>query len=179
MVEVVKMSSSDIENIIRTKREIRNFKSDPIPNEIIIKILEAGRLSASSRNSQPWHFIAITDKNVLQQIGSNSPTGKYISNAPLAIAVLFDKKGFKADGGRTVQNMMLQAWEYKIGSVFVSNFNDTCLKILGVDSSSNFEILTIIPFGYLLESDKPKGKKIRKSFDEVISLNKFGSRFPK
>ena len=88
------MNKTDVENVIRTKREIRSYKPDPIPTEIIKKILEAGRLSASSRNSQPWHFMAITDKNILKEIADNAPTGRYIATAPLAIAVLLDKNGF-------------------------------------------------------------------------------------
>ena len=170
------MTNSDVEYIIRTKREIRSFKSDLIPSDIIRQILEAGRLCASSRNSQPWHFIAITDPKILQEIGSHAPTGKYIATAPLAIAVLLDKNGSKSDGGRVVQNMMLAAWKFKIGSVFVSNLSDECYSILGINHA-NFDILTIVPFGFLLDSDKPKGKKVRKSFDEVVSLNRFGSKF--
>ena len=171
------MKSSDVEYIIRTKREIRSYKTDQIPTEIIKKILEAGRLSASSRNSQPWHFIAITDKEKLKQIGENAPTGKYIGNAPLAIAVLLEKNAFDSDGGRTVQNMMLEAWKYGIGSVWVSNFSNECLKVLGLDKQSDYRILTIVPFGYVQETDKPKGKKNRKDFHEIVSLNEFGTKF--
>ena len=172
------MDKSDVENVIRTKREIRNYKPDPIPNEIIRKILEAGRYSASSRNSQPWHFIALTDKETLSKIADNAPTGKYIANAPLAIAVLLTKNGIDSDGGRVVQNMMLEAWKYHIGSVWVSNLTKECETILGLGKNSEFRILTIIPFGFVLENDKPKGKKIRKPFEELVSLNQFNNKFP-
>ena len=172
------MNKTDVENVIRTKREIRSYKPDPIPTEIIKKILEAGRLSASSRNSQPWHFIAITDKNILKEIADNAPTGRYIATAPLAIAVLLDKNGFDSDGGRTVQNMMLEAWKYHIGSVWVSNISNDCLRILGVEKTSPYRILTIVPFGYVTENDKPKGKKSRKSFAEIASFNQFGNKIP-
>ena len=172
------MDKSDVEYVIRTKREIRAFKPDPIPTEIIKKILEAGRVSASSRNSQAWHFIAIIDREILKKIADNAPTGRYIANAPLAIAVLLDKNGIDSDGGRTVQNMMLEAWKYQIGSVWVSNISGECLKILGLEKNSNYRILTIAPFGYVTENDKPKGKKNRKSFDEVVSFNQFGTKFP-
>lgn len=171
------MTNSDVEYIIRTKREIRNFKPDSIPTEILRKILEAGRLSASSRNSQRWHFIAVTDKDQLKKIAENAPTGRYIGTAPLAIAVLLEAQAIDSDGGRLVQNMMLEAWKYNIGSVWVSNFHDECLKILGLPENSNYRILTIVPFGYVLDSDKPKGKKNRKPFDEVVSLNTYGTKF--
>ena len=127
------MEKSDVEIVIRTKREIRNYKTDPIPMDLIKKILEAGRYSASSRNSQPWHFVTITDKEILRKIADNAPTGKYIANAPLAIAVLLSKNGKDSDGGRVVQNMMLEAWRYNIGSVWVSNLTKECEKILGLE----------------------------------------------
>jgi nitroreductase len=96
---------------IRTRREIRDFLDKPIPEESLLRILEAGRLAPSSKNSQPWHFVVIRDRETLAKISDLTPTGKHLAQAPLAIAVLMDgAKMPEVDGARAIQNMVLAAW---------------------------------------------------------------------
>ena len=75
---------------IRTRREIREYLDKPIPDENLLKILEAARLAPSSKNSQPWQFVVIKNKEILNKIASLTPTGAHIAKAPLAIAILMD-----------------------------------------------------------------------------------------
>ena len=55
---------------IRLKRAVRKFKDEPLPEETILAILNAGRRAQSSKNTQPWHFIAVTNKATLKQFFS-------------------------------------------------------------------------------------------------------------
>jgi nitroreductase len=59
----------EVYECIRTRRTVREFKPDPVPEEVVYKILQAARWAPSSGNSQPWHFIVITDRNILDTIG--------------------------------------------------------------------------------------------------------------
>jgi len=142
--------------------------------EIILKILEAGRLSPSSKNSQPWHFIVITDKNNLKKISETTPTGSFIANASFAIALFMENAKLpEIDGARAMQNMMLAAWCLGIGSCWVANFDEDKVKeILKVPR--NLKLITVVPFGY--PADKPKGKKIRKSLKEIVHWEYFGNK---
>jgi len=76
---------------IRTRRKIREYLDKLIRDESLQQILEAGRLAPSSKNSQPWHFIVIRNKNTLRKISELTPTGAHIATAPLAIAILKER----------------------------------------------------------------------------------------
>ena len=163
----------DTFNCIRTRREIREYLDKPIPVESLKRILEAGRLSPSSKNSQPWHFVVIENKETLGKIASLTPTGAHLARAPLAIAVLMDgAKLPEVDGARAIQNMVLEGWDLGIGACWITNFYEDAVKdILGAPQS--MKLVSVIPFGYPTEP-KAHGKKIRKPLDQIVSHEKFG-----
>jgi nitroreductase len=157
---------------IRTKREIRDYLDKQIPEEDLQWILEAGRLAPSSKNSQPWHFIVIRNKDTLQKISNLTPTGKHIAKAPLAIAVLMDgAKLPEIDGSRATQNMVLAAWSLGVGSCWVTNFYEDGVKEL-LDVPQRMKLVTVMPFGYPVEP-KTNRKKIRKPMSEILHYEKF------
>jgi nitroreductase len=161
---------------IRTRREIRDYLDKPIPNETLQRILEAGRLAPSSKNSQPWHFIVIRDKVTLKKISELTPTGAHIARAALAIVILMDgAKLPEIDGARAVQNMVLEAWEMGVGSCWVTNFYDDGVKDL-LGAPQRMKLVTVMPFGYPIEP-KSKGKKIRKPLNEIADSERFGQAF--
>lgn len=157
---------------IRTRREIRNYLNKSIPDEDLLKILEAGRLAPSSKNSQPWHFVVIRNKEILRKISELTPTGAHLSKAPLAIAVLMDNAKLpEIDGARSVQNMVLAAWDLGIGSCWITNFYEDGVKdILG--APQRMKLVSVIPFGYPTEP-KTNRKKIRKPLEELVHYESF------
>jgi nitroreductase len=64
---------------VRTVLAVRNYQDKPIPPDLIWRIVEAGRLTGSSMNGQPWHFIVVEDRNMLRQLGALARTGPYIA----------------------------------------------------------------------------------------------------
>ena len=79
--------SVDVFEAVRTTLAVRAYKPDPIPDDVLHRILEAGRLSASASNQQPWHFVVVQDRDTIREIGRLVTTGPYIADAPLAIVV--------------------------------------------------------------------------------------------
>ena len=84
----------DVFECIRTRRTVRNFKPDPIPQEIVHKILQAARWSPSSSNAQPWHFVAIQNRETIKQLGEIATQGPFIADAPLIIVVVMDDQSW-------------------------------------------------------------------------------------
>lgn len=157
---------------IRTRREVRDYLDKPIPHDALQKILEAGRLAPSSKNSQPWHFIVIRDKETLREVSALTPTGPHIAKAPLAIAVLMDcAKLPEVDGARAIQNMVLAAWDVGIGACWVTNFYDDGVKDL-LSVPQRMKLVSVIPFGYPAEPRATR-KKIRKALNEIVHFEKF------
>src|SRR5438093_6943564 len=79
---------------VQTALAIRNYKATPVPQEVVRRIVEAGRLTGSAMNTQPWHFIVVDEKDTLNQLGAIARTGPYVAQAPLAIVVAIQKTKF-------------------------------------------------------------------------------------
>ena len=76
---------------VRTLLAVRRYQDRPIPDELVRRIVDAGRLTASANNRQPWHFVVVRDRDRLRELGKLVQTGPYIADAQLAIAVGCEK----------------------------------------------------------------------------------------
>jgi len=161
---------------IRTVLAVRRFKETPIPEPIVRQIVEAGHLTASSMNGQPWHFLIVQDRETLRQLGSLAPTGPYIAQAPLAIIVGMEQSPYAlSDASRAIQSMILTAWSQGIASNWVGfdnlpNINPS----LGIPQE--ISILAILPFGYPVDTIG-KGQKKRKPLNEVAHRERWSEAF--
>ena len=158
---------------IRTVLAVRHFKDTPIPDPIVRQIVEAGRLTASASNRQPWHFIVIRDKETLRQLGQLAHTGPYIAQAPLAIVVAMNRSHLAdSDGSRAIQDMILAAWSQGVGSNWVGYNNlPEVNPLLGIPEEVS--VLAILPFGYPVDA-VGKGQKKRKPLGEVAYHERWG-----
>ena len=110
----------DVYQCLRSRRTVREYKPDPIPQELVRKILQAGRWAPSSSNTQKWHFIVVQDRDTLAALGNIATHGPFIGQAPLAIAVVMDDAPRpQLDAGRALQQMELMAWSEGVGMCFV------------------------------------------------------------
>jgi len=160
---------------VRTALATRNYKETPVPQDAIRRIVEAGRLSGSAMNGQPWHFIVVEDPDTLRRLGSLARTGPYVSQAPMAIVVAIEKTKFAvADAARAIQSMILTAWSEGIGSNWVGFMGlDDIKPVLQIPD--NLDVLAVIPFGYPTRASK--GDKDRKALSDVAHREAFGQPF--
>jgi nitroreductase len=159
---------------IRTRRTTRAFLPTEVPQQTIRNILEAGRLTPSARNLQPWHFIAIEDKSMLKQLGALCTTGRFIEQASCAVAVVTDPANnwHEIDGARAVQNMELAGWNEGVGTCWIGSMNrDRIKELLGIPKP--LHLLTILPFGYPAQLDAPR-RRTKKRPAEVCHWGRFG-----
>jgi len=161
---------------IKTILAVRSFQNNPVPPDVIQRIVEAAHLSASSMNLQPWHFIVVENRETLEKLGSLATYGPYIAQAALAVVVLIEKSTYSvSDASRAIQSMVLTAWEAGVGSNWVGFFGlDGVGQLLGVPDE--LDVLAIVPFGYPVQSIG-KGNKKRKQLTEITSSECFGNPF--
>ena len=161
---------------VRTLLAVRAYQDKPIAAEIVARIIEAGRLTGSSMNRQPWHFIVVQNKETLGKIGALSPSGPYIAQAAMAIVVVVERTEYAvSDASRAIQSMVLTAWEEGIGSNWAGWLGMTAVKpLLGIPDT--LDVLAILPFGYPAEA-VGQGKKKRKALNEVAHSERFGTPF--
>src|SRR5258706_3487830 len=161
---------------IGTALAVPRFKDTPILGPIVREIVEAGRLTASGGNRQPWHFIVVQNKETLLQLGQLARTGPYIAQAPMAVVVATDPSPYSiSDGSRAVQDMSLAAWSQEVSFNLVG-FNNLpeINSVLGIPQEVS--VLAIVPFGYPAEN-VGKGKKARKPLGEVAYKERWGQPF--
>lgn len=169
----------NISDAIRTNRVVRKFQDKLLPDDVMFSILNAGRRSQSSKNSQTWRFIAIQDKATLQALSKCGEWAGHIAGAALCVAILTpsptEKFQTMFDAGQAAAFMQLAAWELGIGSCPASLYEfDKTRAILGFPTEWHLRIA--LSFGYPTDekklSAKPK-KGGRMSLDEVVHWEKW------
>jgi nitroreductase len=168
----------DVFEAVRTVLATRSYRPEPLPRESIRLILEAGRLTGSSMNLQPWHFILVDSREDLEQLGRLAKTGPYLSEAGMAVAVAIeDTKYAVSDASRAIQSMILTAWADGIASNWVGFFGlEAVEKVLQIPPG--LKLLAVVAFGYEVEP-RTMGKKARQPFSEVVHQGRFGQPFEK
>ena len=165
----------DVFNCIRTRRTVRDFKPDPVPDAIIHKILQAARWAPSSSNTQPWHFIVVKDRDTIAELGRICTQGTFIGQAPLAIAVVMgETRRPQLDAGRALQQMELVGWSEGLGTCFVGIRGEQQTEVktlLGIPEE--MELITVLPFGYRIPREPGTGTP-RKPMSEITHGEKFG-----
>jgi len=166
----------EVFDAVRTVIAVRSYKEKPVPQDIIRRIVEAGRLTGSSMNGQPWHFVVVEDRDTLRQLGRLARSGPYIAQAPLAAVVAIEKTRYAvSDASRAIQSMILTAWSEGVGSNWVGFLGLTEVKpLLGIPD--DLDVLAILPFGYPAQV-LAQGKKRRKPLYEVAHRERFGHPF--
>ncbi len=166
----------DVFECVSTLSSIRSYLKRDVPLEIVKKIVQAGRLAPSAHNDQPWKFIIIKDRDRLKELGKYCLSGRFVEEASFSVVVVADKssKWGEIDGTRAVQNMVITAWSFKVGSCWIGRLDREGLSEM-LSIPSGWHILTVLPFGYFKEELVGK-RKIRKPEREVFSLESFDGK---
>ena len=162
---------------VRTVLAVRRYTDQRVPDPIRDRIVEAGRLAASSINLQPWHFVVVERRDTLRALGEIMRSGRYTADAAFAIVVLVERSSEYgvSDGSRAIQNMVLTAWSDGVGSNWVGFGPMPAVeKLLGVPDA--FEGLAVVPFGYPA-APVGRGTKKRKATGAVVSAERFGTPY--
>ena len=164
---------------IRLKRAVRAFTELPIEQPEIITILNAGRRAQSSKNSQPWNFVAINDKVILQGLAGCGINASHLAGAALGVAIIHREPGEQFqllfDIGQCAAYMQLAAWEIGIGSCLASIYDpDKARQVLGFPTE--LTIRFAISFGYPQDMDilaRPPRSGGRRPLEQIVHWNKW------
>jgi nitroreductase len=165
----------DVTEAVRTLRSVRRFTDRPIADDVLRAILDAGRHAQSSKNSQPWIFLAVRDRETLRQLASCGDFAQHVAAAAAAIAIVSpNPTGF--DLGQATADLQLAAWERGVGSCIAwMHHAERARALLGVPANHACDV--VLSFGYPTQAElerplAPAGQG-RKSFDEVVRWEHF------
>ena len=162
----------EFEEIINTRRSIREYQDKDVEDEKILKILKAGMQAPGSRlGAEPWEFIIIKNKETLAKIGEIKPK---VANAPVAILLganierAFYKTVWQQDMGAACENMLLEAVNLGLGGLWngVAPEEERMAKIgeiVGIDDITDLKPYSIVTLGYPAEGWE---NKFMDKFDE-------------
>lgn len=165
-------------NCIKERYSVRKFLDKPVEQEKIDTLLEAARLAPSASNKQTWHFVVIRDKEKRKQLTDICRGQKFVSDAPITIAVCNSKLdyimtcGQKApviDGAIAGEHIVLQAVELGLGSCWIGAFYHDKMAEL-VNLPKDYKIVALLPIGYPAIE---KGKRDLKSIEEIVIYDEF------
>lgn len=161
---------------IVSKREIRTYDRRPLPDEVIERILDAGRIAGSSKNSQPWHFYAVTSRDLLERLAETVYASSNVREAALAVAIATRGARSAFDAGRAAQNMMIAAWGDGVGSC-PNGMPDPDRTAALIDLDDEESVRIILTFGYPARAREPESRTAgewiaranRKPLDELVT----------
>jgi nitroreductase len=158
-----------------TKLDYRAYSEKDVPGEVISKVIEAGRLSSTGKNTQHWKFVLVREKENLKHLAESTITGRWVQNANFAVIVLTDPRyGFHGiDAGRAAEDMQLAAWSHGVVSCICTGINDEMMR-KGFGIPEDLHPTIVAGFGY--PAKKVTGqKKNRKPLGDVAFLERYGA----
>lgn len=162
----------EFDEVIESRRSCRGYHSYPVSNDTLIRLIESARISPSSSNQQPWHFIIVRNKDVMQKIAGKF---KWAAEATAMIVGLADFNTSPDwcinDHAIAFEHIILTATNIGLGTCWLGLYRPTneLEELLGVPSG--YKVMAATPIGFA--SDEPKGRN-RKNLDDILSWEKFG-----
>ena len=158
---------------IRKRRSVRKYTGDPIPRQDLETIVDAGRLAATGGNRQPWEFIVVTGRDMIDQL---KVAAQWMDKAGAIIAVVLDSstRWWVEDGSAAIENMLIASTALGYGSCWLEGWTlpreDEFKVLLGIPEDRR--LLTLIPIG--VPVGWPTCEK--KSLDEVLYWEQYGRK---
>jgi nitroreductase len=170
--------------LLKGRRSIRRYRPDPIPDEMIEQLLEAGRIAPSASNRQPWAFIVVRDRVLVQQIAEHAAfhfvRWAHVEESPALIVLCGHQKSrvyrqfLHEDIGLAGGQMMLQAKALGLGTCWIGGLNRKALSAI-LKVPEEWEIVGMLTVGFPDEEPEPSP---RKPLADIVHYDVFGNFAP-
>ena len=167
---------------IRNVRQARLYKPDPVPEDVLNELLEIARWTGSSRNTQPWEFIVVTDREQLRKISQVRTPINWVADAPLAIAIVLNgdnplSEAF--DEGRVTERLLIGARMLGLGggtAWFGDDAQQAAAKqILGIPEQRTARSVVVLGYPTTTKDHRPNPAIAgRKPLAELVSHERLG-----
>ncbi len=175
-------SPESLLNLLKTRRSIRRYRPDPVPDEMVEQLLEAGRWAPSASNRQPWAFIIVRDEAIRQQVAQHAAfyfiKWAQVGEAPLLIVLCgnarnrFYRQFLHEDVGLAGGQIMLQAKALGLGTCWIGALDRKAVAGL-LKIPDHLEIVGLLTVGFQAEDPPPTS---RKPLAEIVHYDVYGNR---
>jgi nitroreductase len=175
----------DFEQVVKTRRSVRSYRSQPVPDDVLERVLSAARMAPSANNIQPWHFVVVKDAKLREEVARNCFDQTFIAEAPVVIVCCGRKYPdryswisdnlYLVDVAIATDHLTLAARNEGLGTCWIGALDQKSLrKILNVPSGH--DIIMVTPLGYPSSETVFRTSSNRKSLSEIVSYEGFGNR---
>jgi nitroreductase len=168
----------EVQEAIEKRKSIRGYQDKPIPEDKLLKVLEAARLAPSGGNRQQWKFVVVKDAEKRKQLSKAANGQAHVAEAPVVIAgvatapgnmMMCGVPGYPVDLAIAIDHMTLAAIDEGLGSCWIGAFSqDGARKVMGIPD--NCLIVCLLTLGFPADEGRPK---TRKSLDEIICYDTY------
>lgn len=170
---------------IKQRKSVRAYQPTPVPNEKLIKVLEAARLAPSAGNIQPWRFIVVLDPQKRKKIAKGCRYGHFLDESPVIIVGCGDQKAsprwHAIDTCIAMENLVLAATGEGLGTCWIGFFNEKTIREM-LKIPSRLKVVALLAIGYSRGKLNITAKlahliRPRKKLDRIAYIEEYGKRF--
>ena len=168
----------EVFDAIKTRRSIRKYKPEPIPEEKLRNILEAARLAPSAGNRQPWRFVVVQNKGLKKALAEAANNQTFLNDASAIIVAIGDPevsaRWYERDPMIALEHIVLAATAMGYGACWIGAFDEDAIKHL-LKIPANVKIIALLPIG--IPDEKPAPRP-RKEFAEIFFKEEWQNFWP-
>jgi len=168
----------EVFDAIKTRRSIRKYKPEPIPEEKLRNILEAARLAPSAGNRQPWRFVVVQNKGLKKALAEAANNQTFLNDASAIIVAIGDPevsaRWYERDPMIALEHIVLAATAMGYGACWIGAFDEDAIKHL-LKIPANVKIIALLPIG--IPDEKPAPRP-RKEFSEIFFKEEWQNSWP-
>ena len=169
-------------DLAKSRYSSRKYLDKPLDKELILQVLDAGRVAPSAKNGQPWHFVVVTQEEPLKKV-RECYEREWLETAKCIVVVCGDhreawrrpdgKSHLDVDVAIAIDHMTLAATDLGLATCWVCKFDVMkCVKALGLPDG--VEPIALLPLGYPAdEADVNRHEQLRKPLSETVHWEKF------
>ncbi|MBA7609038.1 NADH dehydrogenase [subsurface metagenome] len=168
----------DVAKAIRDRRSVRSYEKKGIPQDVLLKVLEAARLAPSANNRQPWKFVVVREAAKRAALAKAAKEQQFVAEAPVVIAAVALEPErvmtcgvptYAVDLAIAVDHITLAAVQQGLGSCWIGAFYQEDVKKL-LEIPAEYKVAALLTLGYPRDQARFKN---RKSLDEIVCYEKW------
>jgi nitroreductase len=173
----------EVYEAIKIRKSVRSYDATPVPDDVLRRILEAGRVAPSANNGQPWHFIVVKSQEK-REVLSRRMFARFLLESPIVIVGCGDKgaRFNVVDVSIAMQQMVLAATAEGLGTCWIGDFDEKIIREL-LRVPEKFGVVCLLALGYPRENlglaAKLLGTRSRKRIESIVSYEEFGNSLAK
>ncbi len=170
----------DVYEAIRVRKSVRAWADKDVPDEVLMRVLEAGRLAPSAKNLQEWRFVVVRDKDTRTRLIDAAKGQKFVGEAPVVIACCAQTDNhvmtcgqlcYPIDLAITIDHITLAAVAEGLGTCWIGAFFEDKVKEI-LDIPADVRVVELLPIGY--PADPGPIEKSRLPMSEIVKREKWG-----